>query len=145
MKGLVILFVIVISIQAIMGFTIYHQIPTWTDRGTFGDMFGAINTLFSGLAFAGVIYAVFLQSKELNLQREELALTRIELEKSAEAQDSQARTMLKAAKINAISAKIQSYSQLLAGHRKVPGGSTTSSSDALAEAYQELDALLKET
>ncbi len=145
MKGLFILFSVVIAIQIIMGITIYNQIPMWSDRGTFGDMFGAVNTLFSGLAFAGVIYAVFLQSKELTLQREELTLTRLELQKSADAQEAQANTMLKTAKINALSAKIQSYSQLLAGHRKVPGGTASSSSDMLAEAYKELDALLKET
>ncbi|PKN35628.1 MAG: hypothetical protein CVU61_02060 [Deltaproteobacteria bacterium HGW-Deltaproteobacteria-19] len=52
----------------------------WPQRGTFGDMFGAVNALFSGLAFAGVIYAIFLQRKELILQREELQLTRKELE-----------------------------------------------------------------
>ncbi|MBX2834459.1 MAG: putative phage abortive infection protein [Micavibrio sp.] len=48
-------------------------------RGTFGDMFGGVNALFSGLAFAGVIYAILLQRKELELQREELILTRGEL------------------------------------------------------------------
>lgn len=52
----------------------------WSDRGTFGDMFGSVNALFSGLAFAGVIFAIYLQSKELSLQREELVLTRNELE-----------------------------------------------------------------
>jgi hypothetical protein len=35
------------------------------DRGTFGDMFGAVNALFSGLAFAGVIYALLLQHEEI--------------------------------------------------------------------------------
>ena len=34
-------------------------------RGTFGDMFGAINALFSGMAFAGLAYAIILQRKEL--------------------------------------------------------------------------------
>jgi len=55
-------------------------LSTWQERGTFGDMFGAVNALFSGLAFAGVIIAVMLQSKELRLQREELEQTREELE-----------------------------------------------------------------
>lgn len=49
-------------------------------RGTFGDMFGAVNALFSGLAFGGVIYAILLQRLELKLQRKELELTRGELE-----------------------------------------------------------------
>lgn len=56
-------------------------------RGTFGDQFGAVNALFSGLAFAGLIYTIILQRRDLELQRndlrlqrEELALTRQEME-----------------------------------------------------------------
>jgi hypothetical protein len=49
------------------------------DRGTFGDMFGAVNALFSGLAFAALIFTVWMQRVELSLQRQELELTREEL------------------------------------------------------------------
>lgn len=53
----------------------------WPENpGTFGDMFGSINALFSGLAFAGIIYTILLQREELGLQREELTATRKELE-----------------------------------------------------------------
>jgi|GEM_PF-2043874 len=38
----------------------------------FGDSFGFVNTWFSGLAFAGVILAIILQTIELKQQREEL-------------------------------------------------------------------------
>ena len=48
-------------------------------RGQFGDMFGAVNALFSGLAFAGLILTLTLQRQELSLQRDELQLTREEL------------------------------------------------------------------
>jgi hypothetical protein len=48
------------------------------DRGTFGDMFGSINALFSGLAFGGIIITILLQSNELKLQRKELKDTRNE-------------------------------------------------------------------
>ena len=65
----------------------FFSFDNWSDRGSFGDMFGSINALFSGLALAGVIYAILLQRKELSLQRQELELTRKELEKSAEAQE----------------------------------------------------------
>ena len=47
-------------------------------RGTFGDMFGGLNALFSGLAFAGIILTILLQRNELKLQREELRDTRAE-------------------------------------------------------------------
>ena len=41
--------------------------------------FDRLNTLFSGFAFWGVIYAILLQKSELILQRRELTLTREEL------------------------------------------------------------------
>lgn len=49
-------------------------------RGEFGDKFGAINSLFSGLAFLGLIVTLLFQKEELELQRQELAETRKELE-----------------------------------------------------------------
>lgn len=54
------------------------------DHGTFGDMFGAVNALFSGLAFGTLIYTIFLQRHELSLQREELGLTRNEIKEQKE-------------------------------------------------------------
>ncbi|MBN1970270.1 MAG: putative phage abortive infection protein [Candidatus Delongbacteria bacterium] len=45
-------------------------------RGLFGDKFGVINALFSALAFAGIIFTILLQKRELKLQREELEETR---------------------------------------------------------------------
>jgi hypothetical protein len=50
------------------------------ERGTFGDMFGGVNALFSGLAFAGVIYAILLQRRDLELQRVELRGQREQME-----------------------------------------------------------------
>ena len=57
-------------------------LPDWAARGQFGDIFGSVNALFSGFAFAGLIYAILLQHKELGLQREELRLQREEMKKS---------------------------------------------------------------
>lgn len=55
--------------------------------GEFGDMFGGLNALFTGLAFAGLTQTILLQRKDLKLQREvleiqlnELKLQRQELE-----------------------------------------------------------------
>jgi hypothetical protein len=53
------------------------------------------------LAFAGVIIAIFLQSKELRLQREELEATRTELKKSADAQDAMEKSMALTAYLSA--------------------------------------------
>ncbi len=88
LRPLWVLLVIVFGVQVLAGLAIYFSpLEDWSERGTFGDMFGAVNTLFSGLAFAGVIYAILLQRQELSLQRKELELTRRELEKSAKAQE----------------------------------------------------------
>ncbi|MDL1163020.1 putative phage abortive infection protein [Yersinia pestis] len=54
----------------------------YRNRGEFGDMFGSVNTLFSGLAFGGIIYTIFQQKVELKLQRQELKLQRQEVERT---------------------------------------------------------------
>lgn len=68
-----------IGFWAASGFVLYNI----DKRGTFGDMFGAVNALFSGLALAGVIYAILLQHRELGIQIEELELTRAAMQRSA--------------------------------------------------------------
>lgn len=54
-------------------------LPSWSDRGQFGDLFGAANSLFSGLAFVGLFWALRIQSDQLALQQEQLAVQREEL------------------------------------------------------------------
>jgi len=88
MKKMMIWLVIggVMIIQAVAGWVIILSLPKWADRAAFGDMFGLTTSLFSGLALAGVVYAILLQRAELSLQRKEIQLTRTELERSATAQ-----------------------------------------------------------
>jgi hypothetical protein len=87
---------------------------------TFGDQFGAINSLFSGAAFAGLIYTIWLQRQELRLQRielrmqrKELALTRKEMENSTQAQNEAARALRSQVKLTANSAILSALSSLL--------------------------------
>jgi hypothetical protein len=54
------------------------------ERGQFGDQFGAVNALFSGLAFAGIIYTLMLQQKDLKMQRDAMEMQRQEMAKSRE-------------------------------------------------------------
>lgn len=68
---------VVVAILLLWGSSWYF-IPKWYDAqsleaGTFGDMFGAVNALFSGLAFAGLIYTIAVQRQEMLLQRVEMA------------------------------------------------------------------------
>lgn len=56
------------------------------DAAEFANTFGFVNALFAALAFGGVIWAIRLQTKELELQRLEVEETRDELRRSADAQ-----------------------------------------------------------
>ena len=73
----VIVAVFVVWIASILG--AMQFLPSWAVRGQFGDAFGSVNSLFTGLAFAGVIYTIYLQRTELSLQRDELRLQREEM------------------------------------------------------------------
>jgi len=59
------------------------------DRGPWGDGFGGVNALFSGLALAALVVTLLLQWQELQLQREDLAATREELAGQRAALESQ--------------------------------------------------------
>ena len=83
----------VIAAWAISWWLINRNIDCPTERGTFGDMFGAVNALFSGLAFAGLIVTLLYQKEELKLQREELAQTREELKGQREEFEEQNKTL----------------------------------------------------
>ncbi len=89
------------------------------DRALFGDSFGVINSLFSGFAFAGIIYTILLQRKELSLQRKELRETREELKRSANAQEKsetqqrrQSENLKITAQLNALSTLVSYYSDV---------------------------------
>jgi len=40
-------------------------VPGWPKRGQFGDMFGGLSALFTGLAFAGLIFTILMQKTQL--------------------------------------------------------------------------------
>lgn len=95
-------------------------VDTWEHRGQLGDLFGVVNSLFSGLAFAGLIYTVYLQREELSLQRKELQLTRDELQRTATAQENSERALRKqvealetTARLSALASIIEHYQTLI--------------------------------
>lgn len=67
---------LILSIWFINYITLKDLSPT--ERGTFGDMFGTTNSLFSGLALAGIMISILLQRAEIKIQTEELKETRQE-------------------------------------------------------------------
>jgi hypothetical protein len=55
-------------------FLVLFFIPTWSERGQFGDAFGALNTLVSSVALIGVVYALYLQQRQLHEMRRSVEL-----------------------------------------------------------------------
>jgi len=110
------LIVLVVIIWSSSTLFILLGLDNWSDRGTFGDLFGAVNALFSGLAFAGLIYTIVLQKQDLELQRNEIALNRAELKKTAKAQQHSEKALIQqveqmklASKLNALKILIDYY------------------------------------
>lgn len=71
-------------------------IVTWCIGWIFKEpgegIFSIVDTLFSGLAFVGLVWAILIQREELKEQRNELALTRKELELTRQVFDDQGVT-----------------------------------------------------
>jgi hypothetical protein len=83
-------------------------------------MFGAANALFSGLAFAGIIVALFQQRKDLEMQRdvlglqmEEIRLQREELARSAAAQEEQVKAMRRQSEVLRVTAELNARASLM--------------------------------
>ncbi|PIQ68035.1 MAG: hypothetical protein COV91_06160 [Candidatus Taylorbacteria bacterium CG11_big_fil_rev_8_21_14_0_20_46_11] len=120
MKNVILTIIAFTFVFTVYFFVLRNLLPEWAESGQFGDMFGGLNAFFSGLAFLGVIYAIFLQREELGLQRKELELTREELKRTAEAQEKsekalskQAASLKVTAKLNGLSAILQHFNTLI--------------------------------
>ena len=78
MKRLVLFFLLIIVMITIWYFSIPFVTKMYgepNDVAAAGDMFGGINALFSGLALAGVIFAVWLQTLDVKTNQENLEKT----------------------------------------------------------------------
>lgn len=107
----------VVTVQLCVFGAVYIALPNWSERGQFGDVFGAANALFSGLAFAGLIYTVWLQREELALQRAELAMTRGELQRAAQAQEASEAALRAQVAVADRSARLDAATALLGHYR----------------------------
>jgi hypothetical protein len=87
--------VIVIILQGVLWAAIVQAYPKLSDRAEFGELFGGINTLFAGLAFAALVFTLVLQRRALSIQQTELEDQRREISEQNSRQETQAfETML---------------------------------------------------
>ena len=85
-NSLLIWLIVVVAICAAYFFVMFMWFPgNMEKRGQFGDMFGFLGALFSGLAFAGLIVTIRQQREDLKNQRDEIELQREDLKAQTEA------------------------------------------------------------
>jgi hypothetical protein len=78
-KSMVLPLVLLITVVLLWYFIGYDYVNNHfgeADRGPFGDQFGVVNALFTGLTFAGLFYTILLQRKQMDQQREEISITK---------------------------------------------------------------------
>lgn len=83
------------------------------DAGTAGDLFGAVGALFSGWAFVGVVCAILLQRKSLQIQHNDLMLTLKEMQQTKEAHKESAEALQKQNEINQIRIQVDILKTLI--------------------------------
>ena len=97
----------ILAVPVVNGTVIRIVFGPWESGGIFGDSFGAVNSLFSGLALTGILIALFLQRSELRYHREELVLTRAAQEATSMALHQQVEVAQLAAQLNALTTVLE--------------------------------------
>jgi hypothetical protein len=94
-----------------------HAKSVLSQLGTYGDMFGMVNCLFSGAAMIGVVYAVLLQRRQLHHQQEEIDQSRRDREAGEKAREQElkdsAAWQRRTAMLNATNFLAQTYAAKL--------------------------------
>lgn len=83
----------VLFVMFLAAFLIVQNIDGWDKRGQFGDLFGVVNALFAGLAFAGLIITIRQQHLDLEYQRQAIEQTQLELQNQTKEFDEQNETL----------------------------------------------------
>ena len=131
------LVIAVLTIWIVAPIVVIRVLPEWPERGQFGDIFGSVNALFSGLAFVGLFWALRvqqsqlelqrdelkLQREELKLQREEMVASRRELTRQVEVQEALFRATAAQVTVASVQAKIEAIK--LDAQERNPGGRST--------------------
>jgi hypothetical protein len=116
---------IIVAIWIFTPFVVHKHFEDWGKSGQFGDVFGSVNALFSGLAFVALIYTIHLQRQELalqrtelKLQRDEMAASRGELAAQVAIQKLQLRVTIAQIKVSAEQARIEELKVFHTENRK---------------------------
>lgn len=88
------------------GLWVYQPLTSLPEFGAFGDSFGVLSSLFSGLAFAGLIVTILQQQKQLN------SITK-EQERTATLLDEQLQIARATARLNYLNTMLDHVNQVI--------------------------------
>lgn len=94
--------VVVMALWAATPFVSINMANRPANAGELGDIFGSVNSLFTGLAFVVLVATIILQSRELRQNTQVLKNQQQELEAQADALKKQVQLMTASAKLAAI-------------------------------------------
>ena len=143
------LIIFTIAIWFLSAIGIMFFLDNWSDRGTFGDLFGAVNALFSGLAFAGLLYSLIENRKQISSQQEELLINRKELlkarkiqEKTEKAIEAQVAQMRNTARLSGLNTLVNYFTKTINDSKTSPE-EVESAIEKRKKAIREIDSLIK--
>ncbi len=85
-----------------------EEVPSpWAIRGQFGDLFGGLNAMFTGITLAGLIYTLHLQRNSMTLQRDAMAQQERSLKLQQESLDASMKAIQEQSRIAAEAAHLQ--------------------------------------
>ena len=62
---------VVVAVQIAYWLVLWRTIPSSVNRGVFGDAFGGLNTLFTGLVVPGALIAIYIQMRDARESRQD--------------------------------------------------------------------------
>jgi hypothetical protein len=143
------LIIFTIAIWFLSAIGIMFFLDDWSDRGTFGDLFGAVNALFSGLAFAGLLYSLIENRKQISSQQEELFINRKELlkarkiqEKTEKAIEAQVAQMRNTARLGGLNTLVNYFTNTINDSKTSPED-VELAIEKRKKAIREIDRLIK--
>ncbi|HEY8094821.1 MAG TPA: hypothetical protein VIE65_01830 [Methylobacter sp.] len=131
--------IILIPIAALLGYILFvtSTATDWkTNLGAFGDSFGVVNTLFTGLTFSGLIINLLQQREEIKIQKEDLLESRKQFSRSADAQEKTARLAAFFDLLKEYNERIETLSTKISDNEKLRNANRPSGEHYLREALK---------
>lgn len=135
---------VIFLVTVIYGIAAGMSQTSWTNRGSFGSMFLALNTFYSGCAFAILIITLHSQQTQLALQRDQLQLTKEKLDETAQAQESSRQLLSEQVRCSRIEVELKTLTNLLSVYVKKRSDLGDTLHGNQVAAANELDAKIRE-